>query len=311
MLLDNLTRIFGKSNPWVDMFVMKVDGSGGGADEEPMPGATPPEPPAGEPQDTFSWKSHLGPDLSNAPMFQKFEDNKDGLTNAFKSHVELEKLLGHEKVPIPKGDNDEAGWNQYMKAMGIPNEAGQYGLSDVELPEAMKGVSFDKQKFSEIVHGFKLTPNQAKGLWGAYTEQVMSAYQQHMKTLEEDLNTNISRLKSEWGDSYDGKVELGQTVINKFATDQETQDWLTSTMVKDPRGIKFLAKIGEQFSENKIGEFKYQGFSLTPEAAGAEYEGILNDPSHPYNNEKADPAARNRAIDYVNKLIAIKAGAQG
>ncbi len=117
------------------------------------------------------------------------------------------------------------------------------------------------------------------------------------------MTDTVNRLKGEWGDAYDTNVELGQMVINKFAESQESQDWVTATLLKDPKGIKFLSKVGGQFAENKIGDFGYKRFSLTPEQAREEHDKIVRDPSHPYNSEKATKAEHDRAIDYVNGLI--------
>ena len=49
-----------------------------------------------------TWKANLGTDLRDSPLLQKFEDTPDGLNKAMESHANLEKLLGHDKVPIPK-----------------------------------------------------------------------------------------------------------------------------------------------------------------------------------------------------------------
>ena len=112
----------------------------------------------------------------------------------------------------------------------------------------------------------------------------------------------MNQLRSEWGDAYDTNVELGQLVINKFCDNQEAQDFITATLLKDPRGVKFLSKVGGQFAENKIGEFGYKKFSLTPEQAQAEIDAIVRDQNHPYNNERATKPERERAIDYLNNL---------
>src|SRR3990167_7826036 len=61
--------------------------------------------------DSFSWKSQLAPDFANSPTMQKFSDDKSGFNEAVKSHLSLEHLLGHEKVPIPKGPEDKEAWN--------------------------------------------------------------------------------------------------------------------------------------------------------------------------------------------------------
>ena len=264
-------------------------------------------PPAPQPVPVqeVTWKSHIAPDLANSPLIKKFADTKDGLGEAIKSHLLLEKLLGYEKVPIPKSKDDQAAWSVFSKAMGIPDKAEGYALPDAEIPESMKGLSFDKTKFAEIVHANKLTPEAAKGLWTAYTNMTKQTYAKALKDHEDLMTNNINQLKGEWGDAYQSKIELGQMVINKFAQDSETNDFITATLSKDPRGIKFLAKLGDQFAENKIGDFRYQRHSLTPDEAQAELDSVRRDMNHPYNNDKAPAAERQRAIDRVNSLIGI------
>ena len=251
----------------------------------------------------FNWKTQLAPDLANAPSMKKFEDSKDGFNEAVKSHLLLEKLLGYDKVPIPKGKDDTVAWDIFSKAMGIPAKPDGYGLPDAEIPESMKGLTFDKAKFAEIVHQNKLTPDAAKGLWTAYTDMTKQAYAKATKEQQDKVTASINQMRGEWGDAYQSKVELGQMVINKFADNQEVNDYITAVLSKDPNGIRFLAKIGDQFAENKIGEFKYQRHSLTPEEAKREMDSIRRDMNHPYNNEKASQAERDRAIDYMNTLI--------
>lgn len=263
------------------------------------------------PPAAFSWKTQLAPDFANSPTMQKFPDTKDGFNEAVKSHLSLEQMLGHEKVPIPKGKDDTEGWNRFQKAMGIPDRAEAYGLPDADVPASMKGMTFDKQKFAEVVHSHKLTPDQAKGLWGAYTEMTKEVYSKAMKDHQEKMTNVVNQLRSKWGDAYETNVETGQMVINKFAAEPETQDFITTSLLKDPRGVEFLAKIGAQFAENKIGEFGQKRFSLSPEQAQEEITKIRNDPKHPYNNEKASPAERDRAIDMVNGLLAQIAKAKG
>lgn len=254
---------------------------------------------------TTGWKSGLSPDLKNSPLVQKFEDTPDGLVKALESHINLEKLLGHDKVPIPKDINDVEGWNRFSKAMGIPDKAEGYGLADVNMPESMKGMTFDKNKFAEVVHAHKLTPNQAKGLWEAYTRMNIEAYNSAMQEHQKTLTDTVNKLKGEWGDTYQVNVELGQMVINKFSPDQDTNDWLTAIFSSDPRGVKFLAQIGEQFAENKVGDFSYKRFSLSPEQAKDEIQKIIKDPKHAYNNEKATPKEHQAAVDYVNNLYLV------
>jgi len=252
------------------------------------------------------WKSSLSSDLASSSLLQKFDDTPEGLNQAFTSHANLEQLLGHEKVPIPKGDDDTEGWNRFSKAMGIPDKAESYGLPDPNIPETMSGITLDKQKFSEIAHAHKLTPAQAKGLWEVYNEMSLNSYNQHLEKSEQQFDETISKLRGEWGDAYDTNVELGQAVINKFASDEESSDYITEVLGRDVRGIKFLTKIGEQFAENKISDFSMKRFSLAPEEAQAEIDKMTRDLEGPYMNvsNKFTQAEHQAAIDRVNHLRA-------
>jgi hypothetical protein len=250
----------------------------------------------------FSWKSNLPSDYVNSPTMQKFTDDKDGLAKAVQSHLSLEKLLGHEKVPLPKDDKDIAGIQAFNKAMGVPDTADGYGLKDAVLPDNMKNLSFDKKTFAETVHKFGLTPKQASGLWEAYTQMSMGAYNKYVTENNTQLAQLVNGLKQEWGDAYDTNVELGQMVINKFSDSEEASNFITASLLKNPQGAKFLAKIGSQFAENKIGDFKYQRFSFTPEQAKQEIDKIMNDPQHPYLNPKATTEEHDRAVQYMNQL---------
>jgi hypothetical protein len=197
--------------------------------------------------------------------------------------------------------------------MGIPDKADGYGLTSPELPESMKGIAIDKAKFSEVAHAHKLTPAQAKGLWETYNAINVETYQNAMKAQEEQLTKTVNQLKSEWGDAFQTNVELGQMVINKFSANQEMNDFLTAALASDPRGVRFLKKIGDQFAENKVGEFQMKRFSLAPEEAMQEVEKMKIDLDGPYMNTKGKHTAAEHqaAVERVNMLLATARKAQG
>ncbi len=250
----------------------------------PAPSFTP-EPKVEAPK-TFSWKSSLRTDLKDSPLSQKFEDTPDGLNKALESYSNLEKLLGHEKVPIPKGPEDMEGWSRYRKAFGIPEKPEGYKLEDIKLPESMKDMVIDKTKFAEVAHSLDLTPAQAAKQWKIYNDINAQTYEKFVQGHKTRITQAINTLKQEWGDTYQVNVELGQTVINKFSDDQDTHDYLTAKLSDDPRGIKFLSKVGNQFAENKVGEFQMKRFAMSPEEARVEIETMTRDLDGAYMNIK-------------------------
>lgn len=267
-------------------------------------------PPSGAPSaaGATAWKSSLRPDLANSPFAQKFEDTPDGLNKAMESYGNLEKLLGHDKVPIPKDINDVEGWNRLSKALGVPDKAEGYGLADANIPKDLSdmGLTLNKNEFAEVMHAHKVPPAAVKGIWDIYQKKAVDSYQKAMQEHQKTLTQTINSLRGEWGDAYETNVELGQMVINKFSDTQDTNDYITSSLSKDPRGIKFLAKLGNEFAENKVGEFQMKRFTLTPEQAMEEVMKIKMDLNGPYMNQsgKFTDAEHNREIDRVNGLIA-------
>ena len=262
---------------------------------------------SGAPTPITSWKASLRTDLKDSPFSQKFEDTPDGLNKAMESYGNLERLLGHEKVPIPKDVNDVEGWNRFSKAMGIPDKAEGYGLPDAKLPESMvkSGLTLDKNQFAEVMHAHKVHPSAVKGIWETYQKMNIDAYSKAMTQHQESLTKTVNSLKGEWGDAYQTNVELGQMVINKFSQDQEMNDYLTTVLSQDPRAIKFLAKIGDQFAENKVGEFQMKRFTLAPDEAREEALKMSRDLDGPYMNQKNKFTDKEHqaSIDRYNMLI--------
>ena len=265
------------------------------------------------PKTVTGWQSNLRTDLKESPFVKKFEDNPDGLNKALESYGNLEKLLGHEKVPIPKDANDTEGWARFSKAMGIPEKPEGYGLKDGELPEALKGNGIDKGRFSQIMHQNKATPAQAASLWKTFNEMQVESYNKHVTALQENLDKTVNALKQEWGDAYQGNVELGQMVLNKFAVDETANQALTAMLLTDPHGIKFLASIGKQFAENKVGDFQTSRFALSPDEAQKEMDDLRKDINGPYMNHagKFSENEHQAAVARMDQLLAAVNRAKG
>ena len=262
-----------------------------------------------------AWKERISnSDLRNS--LSKFDDTPEGIGKLAESYNNLEKLLGQDKVPIPKDINDVEGWNRLSKALGVPDKAEGYGLADANIPKdlAQMGLTLNKNEFAEVMHAHKVPPGAVKGIWDVYQQKSIGAYSNAMKAQQEQLTKTVNALKGEWGDTYETNVELGQMVINKFSNDKETNDWVTASLSKDARGIKFLAKVGEQFAENKVPEFQMKRFSLAPEEAMEEVKKMKIDLDGPYMNQKGKFTDKEHqvAVDRANHLLGVyQKGRQG
>src|SRR3990167_1544689 len=134
-----------------------------------------------KPAADFNWKTRLLPDYANSPTIQLFPYTVEGFNDAVKSHLGLVRLVGNEKVPIPKGKDDVLGRQVFNKALGVQDSPEGYALKDLSLPESMKGLSFDKAAFAKTIHSQHLTPDQAEGLWESYTNMTQQVYAKALK----------------------------------------------------------------------------------------------------------------------------------
>src|SRR6478752_2033034 len=88
------------------------------------PPADPAPPAAGEPW----FKAVADPELKGWLENKNYE-SPEAMAAA---HRGLEKLLGSEKVPLPKDDADTEGWERVYKAIGRPDAPEGYGLEKLE-----------------------------------------------------------------------------------------------------------------------------------------------------------------------------------
>lgn len=305
--MDTLARFLGHLSPFFtfNSFVLSVDSNdGGGEGDEGDNGGDGDKGGSGGDGQEGSWRDGLRDDLKNSPTVQKYKD----LNEFVEAHNSLNKLLGHEKVPIPKGPDDTEGWDRLNKALGVPEKADGYGLEDIKIDDVVKGQLLDKQEFGEIAHKLSLTPAQAKSLWENYNNLSQEQYLKAQKDFQTHIDTLRNNLKKEWGDAYESNIDIVKTLIDRFAGDKDSAEYLTASILQDPRGIKFLSKIGEKFSEHKIDGMQYKRHSFSPDEAQREIDTILSDPKHPYNDATAPADARKAAIEYVNDLYSVKLG---
>ena len=89
--------------------------------------------------------------FKDSPELSEFVGKKGwkDASSLVNSYRELEKMIGGEKIPVPKDANDKAAWDVVLKRLGRPDAADGYGISKREGadPEFAK---FAESMFHEI-----------------------------------------------------------------------------------------------------------------------------------------------------------------
>ncbi len=257
-----------------------------------------------------NWYDGMSEDLRNNPTVQKYKTNEDQV----KAHLELQSLLGHEKIALPKDENDTAAIKNFNKAVGVPEEVSGYELT-VPTVEGMEGVEFGLDEFKAKMHSRHVPQKMAQGILEDYTGMIGQMKAQAMTAHIESVNKAKSELTGEWGMSYDSKVKLGQQVMNKFSGSKENFDHINALIGADPVALKWLATVGEQFSEGSLGDIgdPKVGFTKTPADAKAEYDTIMSDPEDIYwagvrNKKVVAESVRKERVAYVESLLQMQQG---
>ena len=221
-----------------------------------------------------NWYSTLSEEYRNHPSIQKFND-ANGLA---KSYLNLESMMGQEKIPVPKGVDDSNAWEMYRKAFNVPEVAENYNIKIEGVEDEKLGV------FKELFHKHNIPQDTAQALTDAYVEDIKGifAHQDQLKQVAMENATN--ELKKEWGLKYEENLKTAKNFLEKMAGNEEDYKYFEGVIGNDAKFIKLLSKMGESISEGSLGGFESQtgGFVKTPKEAEAELNSILNNPDDAY-----------------------------
>lgn len=197
-----------------------------------------------------------------------------------KGYVHAQKLVGKDKLVLPKDENDTDAWNDVFKKLGRPNDPSEYELPSLDENSKAQVPEGTDEWFKNKAHELGLTNKQARDLWSSYLTDVAektaeSAEQQAQQAREQAE----AQLKQEFGKAFDEKLNDARVALKQYDTDGSvTQALDQSGLGNDPAVIKMLSQIGEQFREDKVGGSSKQ-FSRTPEQAQQEIRDLKLDQS--------------------------------
>lgn len=214
------------------------------------------------------------------------------------AHRGLEKLLGSEKVPLPKDDADTEGWDRVYKAIGRPDAPEGYGLEkleggDEDFAKQMAGLLF------EAGVGQKQALRMGERWNAIMTEQTKAAEDAFKVQSKQDWID----LQTEWGSAAPAKQEHFRRGCAQFGV---TSDEIKAieTMVGTKRAISLFAKIGEGLGEDEFieGDTPKQ-MGMTPEAAKARKNALMADKEGWAKRYLSGGADERAELERLNKII--------
>ena len=241
-----------------------------------------------EPQpQQVDWFQMLG-EYANDPSIQKFKDPKD----LAKSYLEAQKLIGREKIPVPKSDEELM---DALKKLGVPDDPTAY--PDFDDAAQVFGSKEDFDEFKKVALEAGLLPQQFEALYGKVKEIIQQEDSLTAQERQQVAQQALQQLQQEFGEETQLRLKMAQRVFQELP--QETQQKIVqSGLDVDPNFIKFLAKIGEYYKEDSFVVSNY-----SPAEAKSELQEILNNPKHPYF-DRTHPE-HDAAVEKVEKLYRV------
>lgn len=207
------------------------------------PPATPPAgdtPPASPPSGDKPWNDFGDQELNGYAANKGWKDPKDLLIG----YKNLEKLVGQDKIPLPKDPADTEGWNKVWDKLGRPQDPKEYGL---------KGDGEFAQEAAKIFHANGITTKQASAIAEFYNQYAENITKASDAAFLQQSEKDITDLKVEWAGNYEPNIEIARRATREFGIDGETVSKIERALGTKEL-FKFFNKIGSRVMESPFKE---------------------------------------------------------
>ncbi len=237
-----------------------------------------------------AWDKYPVPDGMDPQKYQNLGRKFNDFNSMAEGYLNLEKLLGREKIPMPQeGDGPEA-WDRVYDALGRPKEGENYNVPE-GLPEELG---------NELTGYFKeagLNQAQADKLLGPVQEILAQKAERDSQAAESNVEAAIASLESEVGPrntpGYAESVEKAEAVAAHLGLDD-------SAFFQVPGFAAKMASLHASLMDSNIKGVQPSTIS-TGQNVQSQIDDILNNPQNqlhrPYLD--GDPNAHN----HVQKLF--------
>lgn len=176
-----------------------------------------------------------------------------------KSYVHAEGLLGGERIPVPKSDDDEDGWNRWYAATGRPDAPDKYEFKRPELPPDLPYDEEEEKFFRNLAHQAGLSKKQTARIYDGVVARRLQGHGAYVTSEKQARAQTEADLRREHGQQYEGFVSQAKTAIVEF-TDPDFRAYLDQTgLGNDPRMIRVFGRVGKALT----GDTKLRG-SVAP-----------------------------------------------
>lgn len=190
-------------------------------------------------------------DLAESESLKRYlnDDGTLDIERLANGYLNAEKLIGGDKLPMPKGDDDTEGYERIYKALGRPDEADGYELGiPKDVPDELAFDEEEAKGWRDQMFQLGLSKKQAEALWDVGVKGRLESAIAGQELASTARAERENQIRLEKGDGYDGYVTRMKGVLKEYA-DTDTIAFLEeSGQGNDPRFLRFLERVGDRMA---------------------------------------------------------------
>ncbi len=209
---------------------------------------------------TGNWLDAMPEELKTHPSMEKFAGESPEILA--KSYINLEKMVGRDKIPMPQTPDE---YKSAFQRLGAPATADGY---EFKIPDNLPaGLEFDKasvEGFSKIANELNLTQEQASGLYKQMWDTNISNFEATQESRIASQELVVNELKNDWGENdFSLNMEVANRALESVFSEQ-SQALIKERLGDSPDIIKDLNKLGANLMEEGALTGINTGGGLTP-----------------------------------------------
>jgi len=247
------------------------------------------------PPDPAKWRDFLSDEYKVHPSLKDYKD-----ANALaKSHINLQKLLGGDKIPAPKEDWTPEQWKEFYGRLGRPDTPDKYQF---KLADGFPADEALVKDMVAIMHEDGLTQKQAASILEKYSIKMAGAIKAQQDADAAAAKEAITALQKEYGEKFQEATNYARYAVKELG-DSDLANMLNETgLTNNVHLFKLMDKVGRLIandratgSNNGPGSAGFGNMSVAEAQAAInammadpEKNKALYDASHPKHKEVVD-----------------------
>ncbi len=208
----------------------------------------------------------------NGPLKNFFDnEGKINTANVLESYINVQKVMGQDKVLAPREDWGDDQWTSFYKGIGQVEKIEDYVIKN-NVPE---GLTANDEMFSELMkvaHTNGVLPHQFQKISDKFNEMTKTHIDTTKTNGDTAFATEVNKLKEEWGQGYENTLNVIDSTLVKFSSEDELAELKKFGLDKDPIIQRLLKRVADGLLSEDDPLFKQaqtKTFGKTPEQAQA------------------------------------------